>query len=379
MAEPPAITPSGHRVYRRGVQVPYQPSLPARSTPRGVVNLGPASASPWASPCSSCSVHNRSPPSALRWWADVGSRSRLERVAHVASRRGVRKRGGITWTNPFAFVHRTPPFLFFDVPTVRPGRSVGLDRLTHRSLSREHERGAASQIMWLMPCCPPCRAHPVPVPWPPRPDWRTLEDGVARHDLAILVVVLPVGIPIADGARRSFATALRRRRRHLDRRSCYTGLALFITAGVIAIVVGRGRCWERRSDTPCRSSRPAALAVAVPAGSGNRSHIANRLVFGKRATPYESWLRSSQDGGRSRSVGRTRASPDTVRDPGRAKGVGADRRRVTLELGDGERRNAPSRGRLASGWRRPDPRLARPVTRGRADRRRDRDREAGQT
>ncbi len=66
-------------------------------------------------------------------------------------------------------------------------------------------------------------------------------------------------------------------------------LAAFVTAVYLAIVVGIGAAdrHERANRTLGSPSRRPRRRARVPAGARARERLANRLVYGKRATPYE--------------------------------------------------------------------------------------------
>jgi signal transduction histidine kinase len=70
----------------------------------------------------------------------------------------------------------------------------------------------------------------------------------------------------------------------------YGSLAVFITAVYVAIVVGVGSLVARHGDRPSLALSIAATALVAVAFQPVRArfqHLANRLVYGRRATPYE--------------------------------------------------------------------------------------------
>ncbi len=149
------------------------------------------------------------------------------------------------------------------------------------------------------------------------------------------VLVLALGIPVAT------ALAIFRYRLYdvdlvISKTIVYTGLALFITAAYVAIVVGVGALFGGdRSDTTLQIVATAAVAVAFQPARQRIQHVANRLVYGKRATPYEVMA----------SFGHRMAEVPSVDDvlpdmaETAARGVGATAARVTLELDDGTDRS----------------------------------------
>src|SRR5262245_37493294 len=161
------------------------------------------------------------------------------------------------------------------------------------------------------------------------------DDGVDDTIWAILVVVLLVGIPVAT------ALAIFRYRLYdvdvvISKTIVYTGLALFITAAYVAIVVGVGALLgSGRSDATLQIVATATVAVAFQPARQRIQHVANRLVYGKRATPYEVMA----------SFGHRMAAVPNVDDvlpdmaETAARGVGATNAQVTLELGDGSHRS----------------------------------------
>ncbi len=105
-------------------------------------------------------------------------------------------------------------------------------------------------------------------------------------------------------------------------------LAVFITAVYVAVVVGLGSLF---SDTLfLRIAATALVAVAFQPVRDRANRLANRLVFGERATPYEVLARFGE------RVGETYASDDVLPRIARvvAEGTGAGRSDVWLRLGD---------------------------------------------
>ena len=105
-------------------------------------------------------------------------------------------------------------------------------------------------------------------------------------------------------------------------------LAAFITAVYVAVVVGLGSIF---TDTlVLRIAATALVAVAFQPVRDRANRLANRLVFGDRATPYEVLARFGE------RVGETYASDDVLPRIARvvAEGTGAGRSDVWLRLGD---------------------------------------------
>ncbi len=185
-----------------------------------------------------------------------------------------------------------------------------------------------------------------------------------------LVLVVAVGIPVAT------ALAIFRYRLYdvdvvISKTILYAGLAVFITAAYVAIVVGVGALFGGEgSNAVLQIAATATIALAFQPARERLQRVANRLVYGKRATPYEVM---SSFGHRMAAVPSVdEVLPDMAETA--ARGVGGTGARVTLLLEDGSERSVtwpPGRS-----VRRPHVLVAR-RTCGVADRR-DRDREACQ-
>ena len=105
-------------------------------------------------------------------------------------------------------------------------------------------------------------------------------------------------------------------------------LAVFITAVYVGIVVGVGALLSRTLALQVLAT--AVVAIAFQPVRRWANHLANRLVYGKRANPYEVLARFAD------RIGDTYASEDVI---GRiahviADGTGSERTEVWLRLGD---------------------------------------------
>ncbi|HEY6680664.1 MAG TPA: histidine kinase [Actinomycetota bacterium] len=121
-------------------------------------------------------------------------------------------------------------------------------------------------------------------------------------------------------------------------------LAAFITAVYVAVVVGLGSLF---TDTlVLRIAATALVAVAFQPVRDRANRLANRLVYGDRATPYEVLARFGE------RVGETYASEDVLPRIARviAEGTAAARSDVWLRLGD--------RLTLAASWPVTEPRAS---------------------
>lgn len=119
----------------------------------------------------------------------------------------------------------------------------------------------------------------------------------------------------------------------------FAGLAGFITATYVAIVVGVGSLLGAGDSSNLSLSivATAVVAVAFQPVRERLTRVANRLVYGRRATPYEVLSRFSSQ------VGETVATEQTLEHMARllVEGTGAARAQVWLKV-DGRMRSAAS-------------------------------------
>jgi signal transduction histidine kinase len=154
------------------------------------------------------------------------------------------------------------------------------------------------------------------------------------NDPAIAFIVLFPFVPVAAGI------AIMKYRLYdidvvISRTIVYGSLAAFITAVYILIVVGIGSLGSSSLHTGSRPNlalsilATAVVAVAFQPVRERAQHLANRLVFGQRATPYEAL---SEFSGR---MGGTYAAADVLPRMARvlAEGTGADGSVVWLKDG----------------------------------------------
>jgi signal transduction histidine kinase len=154
------------------------------------------------------------------------------------------------------------------------------------------------------------------------------------NDPAIAFIVLVPFVPVAAGI------AIMKYRLYdidvvISKTLVYGSLAAFITAVYILIVVGVGALGSGSVHAGSRTNlvlsivATAVVAVAFQPARERVQHLANRLVFGKRATPYEAL---SEFAGR---MGETYAAGDALPRMARvlAEGTGADRAVVWLKDG----------------------------------------------
>jgi signal transduction histidine kinase len=107
----------------------------------------------------------------------------------------------------------------------------------------------------------------------------------------------------------------------------YAALALFATGVYIGLVVGLG-AWLGRGDSFLTMVAAVIVAVTFQPVRGVLTRFANRLVYGKRATPYEVLSEFSE------RVGEAYADEDVLPRMARilGEGVGADRADVWLAV-----------------------------------------------
>ncbi len=73
----------------------------------------------------------------------------------------------------------------------------------------------------------------------------------------------------------------------ISRALLFGALAIFITAVYVALVVGVGALLGGRADPVLSAAAAATVALAFQPARRRAQRLADRLVFGKRATPYE--------------------------------------------------------------------------------------------
>jgi signal transduction histidine kinase len=105
-------------------------------------------------------------------------------------------------------------------------------------------------------------------------------------------------------------------------------LAVFISGVYVAIVVGLGAIVSE--SLGLRIAATALVAIAFEPVRSRANRLANRFVYGRRATPYEVLARFGE------RVGETYASDDVLPRVARviAEGTSAERSEVWLRLGD---------------------------------------------
>ena len=153
------------------------------------------------------------------------------------------------------------------------------------------------------------------------PGWLLVLQGVAVVSFAL--------IPIAIGV-----SILRYRLFDLDvvinKAVLFGALAVFITAVYVAIVVGVGALVGSRTSPVLSAVAAAVVALAFQPIRRQAQRVADRLVYGKRATPYEVLSEFSEH------VGHTYANDELLPRMARALGeaTGAARADVWVRVGE---------------------------------------------
>ena len=318
-------------------EIPYRPSLPGTEYAAWIVNLGPALIA-FGIPMLFLLFPTGSPPSRrwrwVRWvWLAGATLSAVWLMFRPGEIYG--ERDLYHFDNPFGVTFIEPlRFLFFDIGSacvvVAAIASVVSLVVRFRRASGEERQ----QIKWLMlvGIAGLILFVSLIVAGAIGPEG---DKGVDDVLWSIFVVVLIVGIPGAT------ALAIFRYRLYdvdlvISKTIVYTGLALFITAAYVAIVVGVGALLGRdRSGTALQIVATAAVAIAFEPARQRLQHVANRLVYGKRATPYEVMASFGHRMSVVPSV--DDVLPDMAETT--ARGVGATAARVTIELADGRERS----------------------------------------
>src|SRR4029453_3745296 len=125
----------------------------------------------------------------------------------------------------------------------------------------------------------------------------------------------------------------------------YGSLAVFITAVYAALVVGVGALVGNRRNAVLAALAAAVVAVAFQPARQRAGRLANRVVYGRRATPYQVLSQFA------RRIGATYASQEVLPQMAHivAAGTGAEQGGVWLRVADEPRPEASSDGRSHAG------------------------------
>jgi len=148
---------------------------------------------------------------------------------------------------------------------------------------------------------------------------------------AVAFVSLPVGVGIGILRHRLFDIEV-----VLNRTVLFGLLAAFVTALYVGIVVGIGAAIGSRGNLFLSIVATALIAVLFHPIRERARRLADRIVYGKRATPYEVLSEFSD------RMGGSYASEDVLQRMARVvgEGTGARRAEVWLRVGSGLRRSA---------------------------------------
>ena len=116
----------------------------------------------------------------------------------------------------------------------------------------------------------------------------------------------------------------------INRAVLFGALAVFITVVYIAIVIGLGALVGSRANPVLSAAAAAVVALAFQPARRRAQRLADRLIYGKRATPYEVLSEFSE------RLGNTYASEELMPRMARAlaDGTGASRADVWVRSGD---------------------------------------------
>jgi signal transduction histidine kinase len=173
---------------------------------------------------------------------------------------------------------------------------------------------------------------------PTTPTWVAVIQNLATSSF----VLIPIAIGFAILKYRLYDIDL-----VINKTLVYGAMALFITAAYVAIVVGIGRAIGTERDLALSIAATALVAVAFQPVRERVQRFANRLVYGKRATPYQ--VLADFSGGMTHAVATEELLPRMARIV--AQGVGAARADIWLHVGSELVREAtwpPADGRSRS-------------------------------
>jgi signal transduction histidine kinase len=171
------------------------------------------------------------------------------------------------------------------------------------------------------------------------------ESDVANAISGVLITLIPISAGIAILKYRLYDIDI-----VINKTVVYGALAAFITVVYVAIVVVLGRAIGSSNNVALSIAATAAVAIAFQPVRGRVQRFANRLVYGKRATPYEVMADFSHRVAGTLSV--EQVLPEMAE--AAARGVGASRGRIRLFLPNGGERvvDWPIDGETQGGSRR---------------------------
>jgi len=212
---------------------------------------------------------------------DVLQNSGVSTLSIAGQRPGLENRLGLSWLWPVQPVWVT---LLFLLPMFMVGSAIALVLRFRGSSGVER-----LQLRWLVSAAGLVAAlAAVALPlglaftWTgPRPGWVQLIEALTILSFALI----PISIGVAILKYRLYDIDV-----VINKALVYGCLAAFITAVYVAIVVGIGSAIGRsagRPSLPLSILATAVVAVAFGPVKARVQRLANRLVYGKRAAPYE--------------------------------------------------------------------------------------------
>ena len=158
-------------------------------------------------------------------------------------------------------------------------RSRGIQRLQMKWLTTAAAFVAALYLVGMILSLPAAVSGGEETPWM----------GVISNLSFLSFVLIPVAIAVS---------VLRYRLYEIDvvisKAIVYGALAVFVTAVYVGIVVGMGQAIGTDRSVPLRIAATVVVAVAFQPIRERVQRFANRLVYGRRATPYEVLARFSE-------------------------------------------------------------------------------------
>lgn len=219
----------------------------------------------------------------------------------------------LAWSHPFVSLYRVylpGPFagILFALPAALAVCALAVVVRFFRSSGEER-----LQLTWFAAATTVLGGALVP---------RILTDSMASviaMDLALICLEVTIAVAV-----------LRYRLYDVDivisRALLYAGLAAFITAVYVVLVAGVGAAAGTRSGTWLSAVAAAVVAVAFQPVRARAARLANRVVYGRRATPYQVL---SDFAGR---IGGAYSSEDVLPDMARVVAAGTGARRVVVWL-----------------------------------------------
>jgi signal transduction histidine kinase len=228
------------------------------------------------------------------------------------------------------------------IPIAIVGSAVGLIRRFRRSSGQERLQlkwfTAAAALLAVSYLILMALNLPYLATNKPTPEWINVVGSVGIFSF----ILIPIAVGIAILKYRLYEINV-----VINKALVFAALAAFITAVYVAIVVGIGALLGS-GDKPNLALSIAATAIVAIAFQPVRDRVqrvANRLVYGDRATPYEVLTRFSASLGAVASI--EHVLPQIARQT--AEGLGASRVVVVAHLEDGDRMASyPSQGSAAT-------------------------------